>query len=101
MSLCLCVSVSSPPLDEGLDECGVALCCSQVKQGHATKRLGVDQMLGFGPAGSVHHLLTNHHHTTLKGASCLGLSNILALDGIVQGLKVCVKRIHEKTDAVG
>jgi len=31
----------------------------------------VNQVFGFGPAGPVHHLLTNNHHTTLKRASCL------------------------------
>lgn len=32
----------SPPLDECLDEGGVALACSQVKECHASEGLGVD-----------------------------------------------------------
>lgn len=32
----------SPPLDESLDEGGIALACSQVKQRHASEGLGVD-----------------------------------------------------------
>lgn len=31
-------------------------------------------MFGLGPAGPVHHFLTHHHYTTLKGASCLALA---------------------------
>lgn len=64
----------SPPLDECLDEGGIALACSQVQERHASEGLGVDQMFGLGPASSAHHLLTDHHHTALKGAAGLHLS---------------------------
>lgn len=66
-----------PPLNESLDEGRVALACSKVQQGHAPEGLGVNQVFGFGPAGPVHHLLTNNHHATLKGAARLTRETLL------------------------
>lgn len=65
--------MSLPPFDEGLDEGGIALACSQVKKRHASEGLGVDQMFGLGPASSAHHLLTDHYDPAFKGAAGLGL----------------------------
>ena len=67
-------AASSPPLDEGLDERGVALAGRQVKQSHSSEGLGVDEMFGLGPAGPTHHLLTHHHHAALEGAAGLVLT---------------------------
>lgn len=52
-----------------MDEGGVALAGSQVKEGHSSEGLGVDQVFGLGPAGSAHHLLTHHHHAAFEGAA--------------------------------
>lgn len=57
-----------PPLDEGLDQGGVALGRRQVQEGHPAESLRVDQVLGLGPAGPAHHLLAHDHHAALEAA---------------------------------
>lgn len=72
-------SVYSPPLDKCLDKGGVALGGCQMKKSHAPERLGVDQVLGLGPAGAVHHLFANYHHTAFKGVASRTLTLALTL----------------------
>lgn len=72
-------SVYSPPLDKCLDKCGVALGGCQMKKSHAPECLGVDQVLGLGPACTVHHLFTNYHHTALKRVASWTLTLALTL----------------------
>lgn len=59
----------SPPFDEGLDQRSVALSRRQVQEGHSPEGLGMNEVLGFHPAGATHHLLANQHHAALKGTA--------------------------------
>lgn len=67
-----------PPFEQRLDEGSVALGGCEVQKGHSPERLRVDQVFGFGPASSAHHLLAHHHNAALKaGAQGGGLRDAL------------------------